>query len=159
MGKLNALAVCACLLSGCVSAAAEGTMLSDNTALISATGELDQRAEMIDRALKEAATVTSMHGYRYFVILTADDTSSTTSVAVPGQRLVFQMLTNRSFGATTFGAAAYPGGTYTQSDRRVTRIKPGLDIIIQMYRNGEIHPQKQGVWNADVVLGRIASVE
>jgi len=155
MDRFGVLAVCLCLLTGCVSAGAEATMLSDNTALVSATAnDVSERDEVVYNALKEAANITSAHGYRYFVILSADNTSTTRSVSVPGQRLTFQMMPPRSFGATTLGPATYPGNSYTTPDRKVTRIKPGLDIIIQMYREGEIAPQREGVWNVDVVLGR-----
>ena len=133
-------------------------MLNDNTALISATGSnVADRMEIVDNALKEAANVTSAHGYRYFVIISADNTSTSMTVAVPGQRFVVQMPANRSFGGNTFFTAT--GGTYAAPDRTVTRFKPGLDIIIQMYRQGEIDPNQQGVWNADVVLGRFAAAQ
>jgi len=154
MGKVGILAILAGLLAGCVTPNAEGTMLNDNTALISSTGSVD-RMEIVDNALKGAANVTSAHGYRYFVILTADNTSTSTTMFVPGLRL--QMPSNRSFGRTNFFTAT--GATYTAPDRMVTRFKPGLDIIIQMYRQGEIDPNILGVWNADVVLGRFASAQ
>ena len=158
MGRFSVLAVCVCILAGCAAVGAEGTMLSDNTALISATGRsVEDRAEIVDNALKEAANVTSAHGYRYFTIISADNTSTSMTVAVPGQRYFIQMPGNRA--AATFGPAAYAGGMYTGPDRTVTRFKPGLDIIIQMYRQGEIDPSQQGVWNADVVLGRFVAAK
>jgi hypothetical protein len=149
----------ACLLAGCVTPNAEGTMLSADTALISSAGaNVDEPADIIDRALKQAANLASAHGYQYFTILTADNTSTTMTVSIPGQKLNVQnMQINRAYGATNFGAPASPGGTYTTPDRMVTRIKPSLDIIIKMYRQGQIDPNVPGVWNVDVVLGRFAA--
>jgi len=160
MGRLSVLAIGIWLLYGCATAGAEATMLSDNTALISASANtLSERAEIVDSALKQAANITSAHGYRYFVILSADNTSSTLTVPVPGDKFYIQSRTVRSFGSSSFSLSAYPGATYQLPDKMLTRIKPGLDIIIQMYRQGEIDPNKEGVWNADVVLGRVAFVE
>ena len=160
MHKLNALAICVFLLNGCATVKAEGTMLSENTALISTTGNnAGDHGPMIDRALKEAANIANMHGYRYFVILSADNTTTTTIVSVPGQKWFVQRPNPRPIGATTFTVADYPGGSYTTPDEKVTRIKPGLDIIIQMYRQGEVDPNREGVWNTDVVLGRFTSAQ
>ena len=157
MGRFSVLAVCVCVLAGCATAGAEGTMLSDNTALISATSSsVEYRAEIVDSALKEAATVTSAHGYHYFTIISADNTGTWINGAAPGQPLMVQLPRYRSLGAT-FGGANYFDGIYKPPDKKVMRFKPGLDIIIQMYRQGEIDPIQQGVWNADVVLGRFVS--
>jgi hypothetical protein len=162
MGRLGILGILACFLAGCVTPnAADGTMLSADTALISSAGtNLDKRADIVDRALKEAANITTAHGYQYFTILTADNTSTMMTVAIPGQKIqVINQQNNRGFGATNFGGGVYPSGIYTTPDRMVTRIKPSLDIIIKMYRQGQIDPNVAGVWNADVVLGRFASAQ
>jgi len=159
LGRFSVLAVCVCMLAGCAAVSAEGTMLSDSTALISTTGSsVEDRAAIVDNALKEAANVTSAHGYHYFTVISADNTSRSITVAVPGQQLAVQNPRFRSLGAP-FGGANYFDGIYKTPDMKVTRIKPGLDIIIQMYRQGEIDPNQEGVWIADVVLGRFASAQ
>src|SRR5262249_2175808 len=139
----------------------EGTMLSADTALISSAGaSLEERADIVDRALKEAANIASAHGYQYFTILTADNTSTMMTVSIPGRKIMVQnMQINRAYGASNFGAPATPGGTYTTPDRMVTRIKPSLDIIIKMYRQGQIDPNVAGVWSVDVVLGRFTAAQ
>lgn len=154
----NAIASLACvfLLGGCASAAS--TMLSEDTALISAEGKGPaQRDKVIRDALAEAARLTSANGYRYFVVLTADDLTHTTTVRVPGRLLYNQPpRSNASFG--TFGGGAYASGsTYMTPDRKVERIKPAMDIIIRMYRPGEIEPQAEGVWDATAALAPVTA--
>ena len=160
MGRLSALAICAALLSGCATITAESTMLSDNTAHISAVGtSATEGAQMLDAALREAATIASAHGYPYFTVLTADNTSTTQKVRVPGQKWIIEMPELRGLTARSFTVADYAGGNYTTPDETITRFRPGLDLVIQMYRQGEIDPSQDGVWNSDVVLGRLMSAQ
>ena len=64
-------------------------MLSEDTALISAEGNgPSDRDRVIRDVLAEAARLTSANGYRYFVVLTADDLTHTVTVRTPGPALV-----------------------------------------------------------------------
>ena len=146
----NAMAAVACvfLLSACASAS--GTMLSEDTAIISAEGNgPSDRDRVIQDVLAEAARLTSANGYRYFVVLTADDLTHTVTMRVPGRLLYNQPpRSNESFGTYTGRAYATGGSTYMTPDRKVERIKPAMDIIIRMYRAGEIEPAADGVFDA-----------
>ena len=74
MRKFIAMAACAVLLAGCVSA--RSTMLTENTAEVTVSGaHPNDRDEVVSTTLEEAAKLTRMHGYRYFVILMAEDAS------------------------------------------------------------------------------------
>ena len=74
MRKGIAALACMVLLTGCASASS--TMLSDDTALISAEGNgASDRDRVVRHVLAEAARLTNANGYRYFVVLTADDLS------------------------------------------------------------------------------------
>jgi hypothetical protein len=148
MRKAVAALLCV-LLHGCASATS--TMLSEDTAMVSASGNgPSDRDKVIRDALTEAARVTSAHGYRYFVVLTADDATSTTTVIVPGRTLYNQPpRANELFGTFSGRAYATGGSTYTTPERKVERIRPGMDIIIRMYRTGEIEPTMEGVWDAN----------
>jgi hypothetical protein len=147
MSKAAAALGCFLLLTGC--AAATGTMLSNDTALISAEGKgPSDRDKVIRDVLAEAARLTNANGYRYFVVLTADDLSHTVTIRTPGRILYNQApRSGEPFG--TYGARAYPtgGSTYQTPDRIEERIKPAMDIIIRMYRVGDIAPG-EGVFDA-----------
>jgi hypothetical protein len=147
MSKAFAALVCFLLLTGCASAT--GTMLSDDTALISAEGKSPSDHDKVIRdVLAEAARLTSAQGYRYFIVLTADDLTHTVTVRTPGRVLYNQPpRSGESFG--TYGARAYTtgGSTYQTPDRVVERIRPAMDIMIRMYRMGEIVPV-DGVFDA-----------
>lgn len=40
-----------------------------------------------------------------------------------------------------------PGNTYTAPDSKLERVRPGLDLLIWMYRPGEV-AEMEGVWDA-----------
>lgn len=146
----RASAAFACLLLfGCASAS--GTMLSENVAIISAEGNAHRDGEtIVQNALAEAARLTRAYGYRYFVILTADNLTHTTTLRVPG-RTYHDQFTSRWTGALP-NAGAISGGllteTYTTPDRTEERIWPTLEIMIRMYREGEIEPSMGNVFDA-----------
>lgn len=154
----NAMASLACvfLLTACASAS--GTMLSQDTAIISAEGSGPaDRDKIIRDVLAEAARLTTANGYRYFVVLTADDLTHTVTVRYPGRLLHNQPpRVGEAFGAFTGRAYATGGSSYMLPDRVEERIKPAMDIIIRMYREGEIEPA-DGVWDATAALGSLAA--
>jgi hypothetical protein len=134
-------------------------MLSEDTALVYATGaDPSQREHVLKAALKEAAELTNAHGYRYFVILSATDTTRTVTIPVPGQSYPNETDHRRPFGATFGHAPERPGNTYTAPDTQVQRVRPGLDIVIRMYRSGEIS-EMDGVWDSASMLALPSSAE
>jgi len=154
----NAIASLACVfLVGC--ATASGTMLSENTALVSAEGSGPAyRDKVIHDVLAEAARLTTANGYRYFVVLTADDLTHTVKVRYPGRVLHNQPpRTNEAFGTFAGRAYATGGSSYMLPDRVEERVRPAMDIIIRMYRPGEIEPQAQGVWDATAAIGPLTA--
>ena len=155
MRKFIAMAACVVLLSGCVSA--RSTMLTENTAEVTVSGaHPNDRDEVVYATLEEAAKLTRMHGYRYFVILTAEDASHWGSTIVPG--LVLNYNRNaRPAGTPIPGLQHSPSATFTTPDTSMPFITPGLMITIQMYREGEVDPARQEVWNPEVILGPTAS--
>jgi hypothetical protein len=152
MRKAIASFVCLLLLSGCASASS--AMLSEDTARISAEGNgPSDRDKVIRDALAEAARLTSANGYRYFVVVTADDLTQTLTVRVPGRLLYNQAprTSEASFG--TFSGRAYASGSnYMTPERIEERVRPAMDIIIRMYHEGEIAPQADGVFDATADL-------
>jgi hypothetical protein len=154
MRKFIAVAACAVLLSGCVTA--RSTMLTENTAEVTVSGaHPNDRDEVVSGTLEEAAKLTRKHGYRYFVILTAEDASHLGSTNVPG--LVLSYNRNARFtGAPIPGLQHSPSATFKTPDTSMSFITPGLMITIQMYREGEVDPGRQEVWNPEVILGPTA---
>jgi hypothetical protein len=148
MRRILSLIATASLLAGC--ALAQGTLLSDNTARItSRANSVENLDRMIAGAVAEAARLTRAQGYRYFVILEAVDDSKTANVSVNQQ--ITRTTTNTSvrFGNLSLGAIGRTGSTFVTPGSRVQVLRPGLNITIRMYREGEIDPHGQGVWNAD----------
>lgn len=149
MRKAIAALACLVLLAGCASVASS-TMLSEDTAIVSAEGRgPNDREKVVEDALAEAARVTNANGYRYFVVVTADDLTHTVTIRTPGRQLYSQPpRANEAFGTYSSGRAYATGGsTYQTPDRVDTRIKPAIDIMIRMYRAGEIEP-REGVFDA-----------
>jgi len=143
---LMALVACVVLSAACTSA--NSTMLSADTALVYATGnDPSAREQILRAALYEAAELTTARGYRYFVILTADDTTRLVTLQVPGTSLPNETSHERTFGSTYGNAPERPGNTYITPDTQLQRVRPGLDLVIRMYRAGEIEP-KEGVFDA-----------
>jgi hypothetical protein len=153
MRKRIFLLLCDILLGGCASDI-QSRMITADTALITAIGRnpTDQ-AKVVDASLTEAAKVTRDHGYRYFVIVSAADASSIGRTIVPSRAVQEQTLRDGAYGTSTLLPASDAYGIQTKPGESERYYKPGLDITIRMYREGEINPKSQGVWNPDVILG------
>ena len=148
MRRAIASLACVLLLAGCASAS--GTMLSADTAIITAEGSSPAYREQVIRdALTEAARLTTAQGYRYFVVLTADDLSRTVTQRLPGRILNSTPPPRTNDTVGTFSGRPYGAGvvSYTLPDRVIERTTPAMDIIIRMYRPGEIEPA-EGVFDA-----------
>jgi len=149
----KAIAALACVFLLCSCASIDSAMLSKDTARISTEGNGPaDRDKVIRDALAEAARLTTANGYRYFVVVTADDLTHTVTVRTPGRLLYNQPpRSGEPFG--TFGGRAYAtgGSNYQTPDRVQERIKPAMDIMIRMYHVGEIEPA-EGVFDATAML-------
>jgi hypothetical protein len=144
MRKFLALSAALFLLGGCT--ASRSVMLADDSAMISAFGRSpDDREKVIQDVLAEAAKTTAAHGYQYFIILKAQDTSRTGILTVTDQ-------TSNRTAANNFSK---PGANYAQFSRNGSYLRPGLDITIRMFREGEIDPRIMGVWNTDGTMGPV----
>jgi hypothetical protein len=135
-------------------------MLDQNTAIISGSGTaFISRPQVIQAVLIEAAQTTKAHGFRYFAIVSADDTTQHSTLYMPGQTYTSGTLTGT---ATSFGNTTNLGGTYTgyttgTPGSLVPISRPGAEIAVKMYREGEIDPGAQGIWDADSILAAAPS--
>lgn len=132
-------------LGGCV--VSKTAMLDEHTAIISSRGNaFASSADAIQKSLGEAAKTTLSRGYRYFAIAGSQDQTQRGNVVIPGQ--------TTASGSMTFmgNTAMYSGSSYTTPAQSIGFVKPGVDLIIRMYRPGEIDPRTPGVWDAESVL-------
>jgi len=144
MRKSLILAAALLALGGC--AVPRTTVLADDSALISVFGRgPSDREKVVQDALAQAARATAAQGYRYFIILKAEDVSRMGTMIVHDQ-------TGPRSGPNNIGK---PGTNYVTFSRNVTYRRPGLDITIRMFREGEIDPLIMGVWNTEGTMGPV----
>ncbi len=145
-------------VSGCV-APIQSMMVTEDTALVSVVGKGPQdQNKVIDASLHEAARLTASKGYRYFVIMDAVDASKT------GERRAAPTPTQKDRTATAgtpvagqlLFAPVYRD-YFKFPSNNVKYLKPGIDIAIRMYHEGEIDPKSQGVWSTAELLNASAS--
>ncbi len=129
-------------------------MITEDTALITVVGlNGNDRAKVVDQTIAEAAGVTREKGYRYFVILDAADATQRGTRFLQGETIHRRNTLRQN-------SASVPGATYYNTlEARVPYVRLGLDVTIRMYREGDVNPQGQGVWNTDVILGQGTSAK
>ena len=138
-----------CLLSACVTA--ETVMLDHRTAIISGRGDgYSSQASVVQRVMVEAATAAQARGFRYFAVLDSTDTTRRGAVALPtntyGQANA-QTTCNYAYcnSSATGSSSTYGGGV-------MEVVRPGTDLQVRFYNDGEIDPNQPGVWDAVAVL-------
>ncbi|WP_298800035.1 hypothetical protein [uncultured Devosia sp.] len=146
MKKTIAL-VSVALLAGCVRT--ETSQIDARTAIISARGTaFDTPAKVQLSVMVEAAKMTQAHGFKYFALLSAQDATTHGAVYIPGQ-------TTSNTTVTGFGNSAYATTTtYTSPGSVVGIVKPGEDITIRMFKEGEVPANAPGVWEAASILAQ-----
>lgn len=149
MRRVLVAAIAAVLLSGCVTAKA--TMLDDRTAIISGRGNnFTSQADVLHKVLIEAATTAQARGYRYFVIESSQDTTRRGTAYFPGQTTTTGSVSGVC--ATAVCTGNYRSQSYTSPGSAVPIVKPGADVQVRFYREGEIDPSPRHVWDTQSVL-------
>jgi hypothetical protein len=142
------------LLTGCMNAT--GMMLTDNTAVVSSLGAASSDRDMVfESALTEAARLARAHGYQYFTILKTDDKSITGVQYVSGDTIPSGNSARgntRPLGLSNLGMQN-SSASYTTPSTSVHFVRPGFEITVRMYRQGEIDSRMEGVWNVDFLPG------
>lgn len=114
-------------LTGCVRAST--TFLAPNVAIIDAKGPgTSTNGRVFQAALIQGAKATKSRGYRYFVVNSSMDTSRSGFV----------------FSGTGTATSSFGFGAPI--------VMPATSIAIRMYREGEIDPAQEGVWDADALI-------
>lgn len=137
--------------SACVRV--DDRMLDQRTAMISGRGTaFDSMGGVTEGLVQRAAEMAAERGYPYFAVMNSADRSSTGSWTSPsttyGSATGYTNCTG-SFCTTNLNGSAttYPGQTI-QFDR------PGAEMMVRFFREGEVNPNAPGVWSVASVLGR-----
>lgn len=147
--RILAAMTAALTLAGCVTA--ETIMLDSRTAIISAQGSgYNTQAQVVQKVLVQAATETQARGFTYFQVLDSQDTTRQGQAVIPGNSYSNTNATASCYGGYCSGNAN-TNSTYTPP-QVINVIRPGADVRIRFYRDGEIDPNTQGVWSAADVL-------
>lgn len=148
-----ALGVLAVGTTGCVRS--KSVMLDASTAIISSRGSaFDSHARVTQAALVEAATLAVSRGYRYFVIVDTQDRTITTLWHDSGTTKTTGTVDGLVMGSGNSKVVAgnYSASTTSTPATTTTLIKPGSDVTVKMFREGELDPKSPGVWDAPAVL-------
>jgi hypothetical protein len=136
---------------GCVRTNTE--LLDSSTAIISARGTaFDTPATVLKTTVVEAAKLAQAHDFRYFAIVSAKDATRVVTKYIPPETT---MSGNLNGTVDDFGnvSAHYNGTGYTTPGHtEMLFIKPGEDVVVRFFREGEIDPHASGVWDVEGVL-------
>jgi len=142
--RIYTLLLAAVALTACTHAST--TMLDERHAIVSGRGNaFANQAQVAQTTLVEAAKTTIAHGFRYFSIIGAQDTSRAGVFVTPSQ--TYSTGTASFYGNT----GTYSGQSTTYGGQAIPFIKPGMDVEIYMYKDGEAQPGPK-VWDAQSIL-------
>lgn len=148
-------AVLACgALVGCVRTDTE--LLYSSTVVISARGTaFDTPATVVKATLAQAAQLAQSHGFQYFKIISASDATRLSTIYTPAETHSSGSLNGSVTAYGNFGElnAQYNGTSYTTPGQAYTFIKPGADVMLKLYHDGEVDSRAPGVWSVASVLG------
>lgn len=151
--KYVCLLIVAILVAGCIRTSTQ--MLDERTAIITGRGTaFDKAATVQHDVLLRAAILANSRGFRYFQIVGGADQTRIATMVIPGQTYSsgYATGTATTMGNTTFGSANYSGSSYTTPTSVVPLVKPGMDVTIRMFRQGEVYPGQPGIWDAQSIL-------
>lgn len=144
------------LILGCASVAGcvrtDTEMLDSSTAMISARGTaFDTPATVLKATRVAAAKVAQSRGFRYFAIVSVQDATRTATIYTPPQTHSYGTMTGT---VSPYGNvnATYTDSTYATPGSVETLIKPGSDVVIRFFREGEVDPRAQGICDVESVL-------
>jgi hypothetical protein len=148
--------IAAALLAACANAS--GMMLDENTGVVSALGSASSDAEgVLETALIEAGNLARAHGYQYFTVIKTEDQSITGTQYVPGEAIPAGnslRASTRPVGNTNLGTQS-ANATYTTPSAAMRYVRPGYELTVKMYSQGDIDPRMEGVWNIDFLPGKL----
>lgn len=141
------------ILAGCVRSSAD--MLDERTAIVSARGTaFDSHAGVTKEVLRRAAQLTVDRGYRYFMVLGVEDTTTHSTMYVPGDTHTMGTYNANvhSYNTHSSVTGTYSGSTYSDPGYVSEFVKPGTDIMIRMFTLEEGVPGHPQLWDAVSIL-------
>jgi hypothetical protein len=155
-GIALSLIVAALIVTACANAS--GIMLTENTGVVSTLGSASSDPESVfETALIEAGNLARAHGYQYFTVLKSENKSITGTQYVSGETIPAgnsQRTSTRPIGNTNLGTQT-SNSTYTTPSAAMHYVRPGYQLTVKMYREGEIDARTDGVWNIDFLPGKL----
>lgn len=136
-------------ICGCTSKSAQ--MLDDRRMSISYLGNTHMSVTDVTREiLHTSATEGRERGFAYFQVTQATDATRTAMAALPTTTNTFGTVnascrSGYCSGTGTAASTSYSGGV-------VGIVRPGADVQVSFYRDGEIDPATPGLWGVASVL-------
>lgn len=136
------------------------SVIDGTHARISAKGNgFTDSATIQEYALLKAAEVTTAANKHYFKIVNASDTTRHTSYTTPTQSYT---TTTGTVNANTYGNnvyGSYQGNTSTTTygGQTTNFVKPGTDVIIRMFFEGEVDAKQPGVFDAAAIMQNLGA--
>lgn len=127
---------------------------------ISAKGNaFTDRAIIQEYALLRAAEETLALNKRYFAIVTSEDTTRYSQYTTPTQTqsTTSGTVTANTFGSTTFGNYSSNTNTTSYGGQTYNFVKPGTDVIIRTFAEGEIDPAQSSVFDARAIMEHLGA--
>jgi len=140
----------AALLASCSSS--KTTLIDANTAVVSVRGStLNTHEGVFVRTLVNAAKAAKERGGRYFVVSSADDTTTTGMGYLPGQSTTDTSGTAYCSGMHCVGQAT--STTSTMPGYAIPMVRPGMRIVVNFFADrATAEATGRRVWDADEVL-------
>ena len=133
------------LMSGCVSSHTD--FIDDRTAMISGRGTaFDNASSVKPHILIKASELAVSKGFKYFQVI--DDMQGT------DHSYLVQNGPSYTHGTlSAYGNTARYNQTTTNSPSSINEIdKPKEETTVRFYKDGEINPDQNGVWDAQRIL-------
>jgi len=138
---------------GCVRTDTE--MLDASTAIVSARGTaFDTPATVLKTTVMEIAKLGQAHGFAYFMIVSAKDATRTATMYQPGASFTSGSVTGSvsDLGNTGYFRGNYSATTPSTPGWTQTFVKPGSDVVVRFFHQGEVDAHAEGMWSvADVI--------
>lgn len=137
------------VLCGCTSKSAQ--MLDDRRMSISYLGNTYSSTTDVTReVLHTAALEGQKRGFAYFHVTQAADATRSGMVALPTTTNSYGTASASCFGGYCSGNANSNSTTY--GGGLVNVVRPGADVQVRFYRDGEIQVDTPGLWSIAAIL-------
>ena len=158
--SLIAVGLICTVTAACVRTDAE--MLDASSAIVSARGTaFDHPATVLKATVAEIAKLAQARGFAYFTIVSAQDATRTATMVLHGDTHTSGSISGsvQAYG-DGFGSVSgtYSGTSSTSPDQVINLAKPGSDVVVRFFHEGEVDPRAQGIWSVAAVMVNVDGV-